>query len=333
MPTAAKSQSVERRARARRPCATSATPEGEERQHEERVRPAAVVAQVVEARREEQEVEVRQHRRDERRPAARRARPGARSSERARTEPARPWVIVSMRGRMIQFGGAAADADSAPMADQSLQGKVALLTGASSGWDARSPWRSPRAGAKVFLVARREEKLREVVAGDHRRPAARPPTTSSTCASCRRSTTSSTSLLSRFRRLDILDQQRRPRLSARRCSRRKRSEIAEMIETNLAAAIYLTQACLHALLQSAPSDIVNISSIARPRGLRRRHGLLRRQGRARRLHARARRGAEARQHPRHRDLPRLGRHRLLRPVPPDARPAPDALGPTTPCAP
>ena len=34
-----------------------------------------------------------------------------------------------------------------------------------------------------------------------------------------------------------------------------------MLETNLAAAIYLTQASLHALLRSAPSDIVNISSI------------------------------------------------------------------------
>ncbi len=35
-----------------------------------------------------------------------------------------------------------------------------------------------------------------------------------------------------------------------------------MLETNLAAAIYLSQACLHALLRSAPSDIVIMSSIA-----------------------------------------------------------------------
>ena len=34
-----------------------------------------------------------------------------------------------------------------------------------------------------------------------------------------------------------------------------------MLETNLASAIYMTQASLHALLKSAPSDIVNISSI------------------------------------------------------------------------
>ncbi len=42
----------------------------------------------------------------------------------------------------------------------------------------------------------------------------------------------------------------------------KRGQIAEMIETDLAAAIYLTQAALPALLRSAPSDVVNIASIA-----------------------------------------------------------------------
>ena len=68
-------------------------------------------------------------------------------------------------------------------------------------------------------------------------------------------------LLSRYKRLDILVNNaglgyRSPLLETRR------SEIAEMLETNLTAAIYLTQAALHALLKSAPSDIVNISSIA-----------------------------------------------------------------------
>jgi NAD(P)-dependent dehydrogenase (short-subunit alcohol dehydrogenase family) len=68
-------------------------------------------------------------------------------------------------------------------------------------------------------------------------------------------------VLSRYRRLDVLVNNaglgyRAPLLEA------KRSEIAEMIETNLSAAIYLTQAALNALLKSAPSDIVNISSIA-----------------------------------------------------------------------
>ena len=49
------------------------------------------------------------------------------------------------------------------MTDQSLEGKVALITGASSGTGRAFAAALARAGVKVFLVARREEKLREVV--------------------------------------------------------------------------------------------------------------------------------------------------------------------------
>jgi 3alpha(or 20beta)-hydroxysteroid dehydrogenase len=42
----------------------------------------------------------------------------------------------------------------------------------------------------------------------------------------------------------------------------KRTEISEMLETDLAGAIYLTQAALPSLIKHAPSDIVNIASIA-----------------------------------------------------------------------
>ena len=42
----------------------------------------------------------------------------------------------------------------------------------------------------------------------------------------------------------------------------KRVQIAEMLETDLAGAIYLTQAALPSLIKSAPSDIVNVASIA-----------------------------------------------------------------------
>ncbi|HLN80835.1 MAG TPA: SDR family NAD(P)-dependent oxidoreductase, partial [Thermoanaerobaculia bacterium] len=49
------------------------------------------------------------------------------------------------------------------MTSQSLEGKVALITGASSGLGRGFAVALARAGAKVFLVARREEKLRDAV--------------------------------------------------------------------------------------------------------------------------------------------------------------------------
>jgi NAD(P)-dependent dehydrogenase (short-subunit alcohol dehydrogenase family) len=146
------------------------------------------------------------------------------------------------------------------MPDQSLRGKVALVTGASSGLGRAFALALAGAGAKVFLAARREEKLREVVheitqlggeAAYHVVDLRVVPALYDLVDV----------LLSRFKRLDVLVNNaglgfRSPLLETRR------SEIAEMLETDLAAAIYLSQACLHALLKSAPSDIVNVSSIA-----------------------------------------------------------------------
>src|SRR5512141_1363145 len=136
------------------------------------------------------------------------------------------------------------------MSGQSLEGKVALITGGSSGLGRAFARALASAGVKVFLVARREEKLREVAreiadaggeAAYHVLDVRSVPALYDAVDV----------LLARFRRLDILINNaglgyRAPLLEA------KRSEIAAMLETDLAAAIYLSQACLHALLRSAP---------------------------------------------------------------------------------
>ena len=145
------------------------------------------------------------------------------------------------------------------MNETPLQGKVALLTGASSGLGRAFARALARAGASVFLVARREDKLREVVreiteaGGDaayHVVDVRNVPALYDLVDV----------VLSRTRRLDILINNaglgyRSPLLET------KRSEVSEMLEVNLLAAIYLTQAAMHALLRSSPSHIVNISSI------------------------------------------------------------------------
>ncbi|HTY43247.1 MAG TPA: SDR family oxidoreductase [Thermoanaerobaculia bacterium] len=134
------------------------------------------------------------------------------------------------------------------------------MTGASSGLGRAFAIALAREGAKVFLAARREEKLREVVeeitraggeAAYHVVDVRVVPALYDLVDV----------VLARYRRLDVLVNNagvgyRSPLLETRR------SEIAEMLETDLAAAIYLTQASLNALLRSAPSDIVNVSSIA-----------------------------------------------------------------------
>jgi NAD(P)-dependent dehydrogenase (short-subunit alcohol dehydrogenase family) len=146
------------------------------------------------------------------------------------------------------------------MTEQSLQGKVALLTGASSGLGRAFAVALGRAGVKVFLAARREEKLREVVreitdaggeAAYHVVDVRVVPSLYDLVDV----------LLARFKRLDVLVNNaglgyRSPLLET------KRSEISEMLETDLNAAIYLTQASLNALLKSSPADIVNVASIA-----------------------------------------------------------------------
>jgi NAD(P)-dependent dehydrogenase (short-subunit alcohol dehydrogenase family) len=146
------------------------------------------------------------------------------------------------------------------MSDHALREKVVLLTGGSSGLGRAFGLALGRAGAKVFLVARREEKLREVA-----REIAEEGGEAAYHVCDLRVVPALYDLvdvvLSRHRRLDILINNaglgfRAPLLEA------KRSEIAEMLETDLAAAIYLSQASLHALLRSAPSHIVNVSSIA-----------------------------------------------------------------------
>ncbi len=146
------------------------------------------------------------------------------------------------------------------MREQSLKGKVALVTGASSGQGRAFSLALAKAGASVLLVARREAELHEAVqeivksGGDaayHVADVRVVPALYDLVDVA----------LARFKKIDILINNaglgyRAPLADL------KRGEIAEMIETDLAAAIYLTQAALPALLRSAPSDIVNIASIA-----------------------------------------------------------------------
>jgi NAD(P)-dependent dehydrogenase (short-subunit alcohol dehydrogenase family) len=146
------------------------------------------------------------------------------------------------------------------MTAQSLEGKVALITGASSGTGRAFAVALARAGVKVFLVARREEKLRQVVeeiskaggeAAYHVADVRVAPSLFDLVDV----------LLARYKRLDVLINNAGLGYRAP-LTELKRTEILEMLETDLHAPILLCQAALAALLKSAPSDIVNICSMA-----------------------------------------------------------------------
>jgi len=139
-------------------------------------------------------------------------------------------------------------------------GKVALITGASSGLGRGFALALARAGASVFLVARREERLREVVA----EIAAAGGEAAYHVADVR-------SLPALFDLVDVLlarDKKLHILINNAGLGWRAplqeltRSQIAETIETDLAAPIYLTQAALGALKRNAPADVVHIASIA-----------------------------------------------------------------------
>ena len=143
---------------------------------------------------------------------------------------------------------------------QTLRDRVALVTGASSGQGRAFALGLARAGARVFGVARREELLRSLVSeicdsgGDaayHVADVRSVPAVFDLVDV----------VLARYRRIDILINSAGIGFRAP-LAELKRSQIEEMLATDLAAAIYLTQAALPSLVKSAPSDVVNVASIA-----------------------------------------------------------------------
>lgn len=143
---------------------------------------------------------------------------------------------------------------------QTQSGRAALITGATSGLGAAFARALAGEGAHVFLVGRRQDALRQLVED------IRASGGSADAHACDlRELPAVYDLidiaLSRLRRLDILVHAAGMGVSAPLLATR-RTDIAETIETNLRAPIYLTQAALPALLKQAPSEIVFVGSVA-----------------------------------------------------------------------
>jgi NADP-dependent 3-hydroxy acid dehydrogenase YdfG len=144
--------------------------------------------------------------------------------------------------------------------DSALQGKVALVTGASSGIGAATAVALAAAGASVVLGARRVNRLQEVrnqiEAAGGAATAVELDVTDE--ASCRVAVDSA---LREYGRLDIVINNAGvmllgPILDA------DTSDWRRMIETNVLGLMYVTHAALPTMVAQGSGDIVNISSTA-----------------------------------------------------------------------
>ena len=146
----------------------------------------------------------------------------------------------------------------------SLSGRVAVVTGASSGIGAAAATRLAGAGASVLLLSRRVERIEATAAG--LRAAGR------TALAAQGDVTDPVSLASaarlaaeRLGRVDLLVNNAGV-MYPRPFEEGRTDEWRAMVDTNVLGVLYATRAFLPALLEAArdgaPTDLVNVSSIA-----------------------------------------------------------------------
>lgn len=139
-----------------------------------------------------------------------------------------------------------------------LSGKVALVTGASSGIGAATSEALARRGAAVALVSRRKEKLDEV-AERIRSLGAKSETFPADVADSGEVETAVSAVLRHFGRLDILVAAAGVGVAAP-FSNTLESEFREMIDTNFLGVLHAIRAVLPAIRKSSAGHLVFVSS-------------------------------------------------------------------------
>ena len=146
-----------------------------------------------------------------------------------------------------------------------LVGKVALVTGASSGIGAATAKALAREGVRVALLARREERLEEVADEIRRLPghALVCPADVTDSAAAR---TMVERVLGQWKRIDILVNNAGQGIAAP-FEATTPEDLRALMEVNLVGVLTLTQAVLPGMLQHASGHVINISSMSGRRGI------------------------------------------------------------------
>jgi NADP-dependent 3-hydroxy acid dehydrogenase YdfG len=148
----------------------------------------------------------------------------------------------------------------APQATRPLEGKVALVTGASSGIGAATALALAGAGANVVVSGRREDRLSEVAArvGD---AGAEGHVAAGDVTDERQAHRLVDDAVERFGRLDVLVNNAGVMLLSR-VERGRADEWRRMTDVNLHGVLYPTHAAVAVMKEQGSGDIVNVSSTA-----------------------------------------------------------------------
>src|SRR4051812_991620 len=155
---------------------------------------------------------------------------------------------------------------SAAMSDQALSGAVALITGASSGIGAATACRLAREGAAVALVARRRDRLDQVV-GDITNLGGHAVAVAADITDPGEADRAVQDTLDRFGRVDVLVNNAGIMLLGT-ALHTTLEEWDRMISLNVSALVHVTHAAVPYLIDAASTsprriaDIVNVSSTA-----------------------------------------------------------------------
>ncbi len=146
-----------------------------------------------------------------------------------------------------------------------LAGKVALVTGASSGIGEATAREFAREWARVALLARREDRL-EAVADGIRREGGQVMVCVGDVTDPGAVQAAVQDVLAHWKRLDILVNSAGRGMAAP-FEAVTAQEFRDLVEINLVGVLTATQAVLPAMLQQASGHIFNISSVAGRRGI------------------------------------------------------------------
>eukprot|EP00199_Chlamydomonas_sp_CCMP681_P006617 CAMPEP_0119101774 /NCGR_PEP_ID=MMETSP1180-20130426/732_1 /TAXON_ID=3052 ORGANISM="Chlamydomonas cf sp, Strain CCMP681" /NCGR_SAMPLE_ID=MMETSP1180 /ASSEMBLY_ACC=CAM_ASM_000741 /LENGTH=270 /DNA_ID=CAMNT_0007085943 /DNA_START=123 /DNA_END=935 /DNA_ORIENTATION=- len=149
-----------------------------------------------------------------------------------------------------------------PYLAEDLTGKIALITGASSGFGLAVSWRLAEAGMKLILVARRQERL-DALAAELLEACG--TITHVVCLDVR-DTTKCENLVStlpaEFQQVDLLINNAGLALGTASAGDNDISEMRTMLETNVLSVMALSKSVLKVMIPRNSGQIINVGSTA-----------------------------------------------------------------------